>query len=434
MRILLIGLNHRSAPIAVRERLAVGEGELGDVLRALQAHDAIREVALLSTCNRVEVTVVTHDPEDAISAVHEWMAKRAGIELAALLPHLYRHLDGEAVRHLFAVAAGLDSLVLGEPQILGQVKVAYEHACAAGSAGHVLHRLYQAAFAAAKRARTETAIGKEPVSIASCAVDLARRIFGDLSGKRVLLIGAGEMAELAATHLKSAGCSDLLIANRTLARAEALAAELGGHALSLDEVPSWLEAVDIVISSTGSPRYLLTPQIVRPALARRSIGRPLFLIDIAAPRDIDPRVGELDDVYLYDIDDLDQVAEQNRNARRAEAERAQAIIAEEAERFFAWLRSLEAVPLIRAIQRRAESILSSELARARTKGLASLSEDELAAVERTMRGVVKKLLHPALAELKHLPEDIEGDLLLGAAARLFGIEEEKHGRRDRRSA
>jgi len=420
MRICHIGLNHKTAPVELRERLAISKDEIGDILRETVAQAAIRESALLSTCNRVEMTVVTHDPDAAIASVHEWFARKADMELSQVIEHLYSYTTDEAVRHLYAVAAGLDSLVLGEPQILGQVKASYEHALDAGTAGHILHRLYQSTFAAAKRARTETAIGKQAVNISSCAVELARHIFGELAGKTVMLIGAGEMAELAATHLRAQGCTNILVANRTLERARNLARDFDGHALTLQEIDQYLDAADIVVSSTGANTFVLLPDTVERAIRKRK-NRPMFLVDIAVPRDIDPRVGELDDIYLYDIDDLQQVVQGNREQREEEARKARLILEEEAEAFLHWLKSLETVPLIRALQQHMEQMRSEELSKA-GKYLKDLSPEQQQAVERFSRALMKRFMHPALRTLKTLPADIEGDLLMGAASRLFGLD------------
>ncbi len=421
MRICYVGLNHKTAPVELRERLAISSQDITRILQGIVAHPAIREAALLSTCNRVEMTAVTHDPDAAIAALHEWFSNKAAMDLEQVISHLYSYTTDDAVRHLYAVAAGLDSLVLGEPQILGQVKASYEYALDAGTAGHVLHRLYQSTFAAAKRARSETGIGKQAVNISSCAVELAKHIFGDLSGKTVMLIGAGEMAELAATHFRGQGCTNILVANRTLERAKRLARSFDGHALVLDELEHYLDAADIVLSSTGANTFVLLPDVVRRAMAKRQ-GKPMFLVDIAVPRDIDPRIGDLDDIYLYDIDDLQQVVQGNREQREQEARKARAILEEEAEIFLRWLKSLETVPLIRSIQTQMEAIRREELAKAEKYLLRGLDEKQRAAVERFSRALMKRFMHPALKTLKSLPADMEGDLLMGSASRLFGLE------------
>lgn len=435
MRICHVGLNHKTAPVELRERLAVVEADIPAILQAQIAHPSIREAALLSTCNRVEMTVVTHDPDAAIAIAHEWFAHKAEMDLDLVCEHLYSYTTDDAIRHLYAVASGLDSLVLGEPQILGQVKTSYEQALAAGTAGHILHRLYQSTFSAAKRARTETAIGKQAVNISSCAVELAKRIFGELSGKTVLLVGAGEMAELAATHLRANGCTNILVANRTLERASKLATEFEGHALTLEQLPEYLDAADIVVSSTGATTYVLLPKPVQKAINKRN-GKPMFLVDIAVPRDIDPRIGDLDGAYLYDIDDLQQVVQGNREQREEESKQARALLEEEAKSFLLWLKSLESVPLIRGIQQQAEIYRQEELEKAR-KYLKGLSDEQEEAVERFSRALMKRFLHPPLRTLKTLPDDIEGDLLMGAARKLFDaptVVSEKKKRPDEQSS
>lgn len=420
MRICHVGLNHKTAPVELRERLAVTADEIPGVLNHLTGLSPIREASILSTCNRVEMTVVTHDPDAAIAALHEWYAHKSGMPLEEVIPNLYSHTTHEAIRHLFAVASGLDSLVLGEPQILGQVKASYEQALSAGTAGHILHRLYQSTFAAAKRARSETAIGHQSVNISSCAVELAKRIFGDLSGKTVMLIGAGEMAELAARHLRGNGCTDILVANRTLERAQNLAAEFDGHALTLNQLPDYLDAADIVISSTGANTYVLLPDMMEAAMEKRK-GKPVFLVDIAVPRDIDPRLSDISSVYLYDIDDLQQVVQGNMENREKASREAAQLLAEEEEQFLNWLKSLESVPLIRCIQQQGEALREDELQKA-SRYLKDLSEEQMEAVERFSKSLMKRFLHPTLRTLKKLPEDIEGDLLMGAAKKLFDVE------------
>lgn len=421
MRICHVGLNHRTAPVELRERLAVTEAEIPDALQSMIAQPSVREAALLSTCNRVEMTMVTHDPDATIAVAHEWFAHKSGMDLETVCEHLYSFTTDDAIRHLFSVASGLDSLVLGEPQILGQVKTSYEQALAAGTAGHILHRLYQSTFSAAKRARSETAIGKQAVNISSCAVELAKRIFGDLTGKTVMLIGAGEMAELAARHLRGNGCTSILVANRTLERAKNLAIEFEGHALTLEELPEYLDSADIIVSSTGASTYVLLPEVVKAAMKKRS-GKPIFLVDIAVPRDIDPRIADIEGAYLYDIDDLQQVVQGNQEQRKKEAEQAKSLLEEDAQNLLAWLKSLESVPLIRAIQEQSELMRKDELTKA-GKYMKGLTEEQQEMVERFSRAMMKRFLHMPLRTLKTLPDDIEGDLLMGAARRLFDADQ-----------
>ena len=419
MRICHVGLNYKTAPVALRERAAIAEVDIPALLQQFMAEAPIREVALLSTCNRVEFMLVTHDPDAAIALTCEWFAEISELPLDAVLEHLSSRTSESAVHHLFAVATGLDSLVLGEPQILGQVKSAYERALAAGTAGHVLHRLFQATFSAAKRARTETGIGRQAVNVSSCAVELAGRIFGDLTGKKALLIGAGEMAELAARHLQSNGVKEILVANRTLEHAMKLSRKFDGHALTLDQLDDYLDAADIIISSTGANTYVLLPESMQQAMEKRG-QQPMFLVDIAVPRDIDPRVGELNGIYLYDIDDLQQVVKGHRANREKEAAAARILLEADARNFLSWLKSLESVPLIRRVQEKIDMLRRDELEKARY--LNGLDEDQLKAVERFSRSLMKRFIHPTLKALKTLPEDIEGDLFMGAARTLFDLD------------
>jgi len=421
MRICHVGLNHKTAPVELRERAAVAEADVPALLQQFVGKAPVREAALLSTCNRVEFTLVTHDPDAAIALVYEWFAEISELSLDTVLEHLYSHTSESAVHHLFAVATGLDSLVLGEPQILGQVKTAYEHALAAGTAGHILHRLFQATFSAAKRARTETGIGRQAVNVSSCAVELAGHIFGDLTGKTVLLIGAGEMAELAARHLQGNGVKEILVANRTMERARKLSRGFDGHALTLDQLDEYLDSADIIISSTGANTYVLLPEPMQLAMEKRE-QHPMFLVDIAVPRDIDPRVGELNGVYLYDIDDLQQVVKGHREDREKEAAAARILLEEDAQVFLSWLKSLESVPLIRRVQEKMDTLRRDELEKARY--LNGLDAGQREAVERFSRALMKRFMHPTLKALKTLPEDIEGDLFMGAARTLFDLDHE----------
>ncbi|OIO69819.1 MAG: glutamyl-tRNA reductase [Zetaproteobacteria bacterium CG_4_9_14_3_um_filter_49_83] len=420
MRICHVGLNHKTAPVELRERLAVAADQIPGILNGLTAQSPVREAAILSTCNRVEVTVVTHDPDAAIAAVHQWFASKAVMDIEEVTPYLYSHTTQKAIRHIYAVASGLDSLVLGEPQILGQVKASYEQALSAGTAGHILHRLYQSTFAAAKRARSETSIGHQSVNISSCAVELAKRIFGNLAGKTVMLIGAGEMAELAARHLRGNGCTDILVANRTLERAQKLAVEFEGHALTLEQLPDYLDAADIIISSTGANTYVLLPSMMEKAMKKRN-GKPVFLVDIAVPRDIDPRLSDISSVYLYDIDDLQQVVQGNMQNREAASRQASEILAEEESSFLNWLKSLESVPLIRCIQQQTDAMRTEELEKA-ARYLKDFDQNQMEAVERLSKALMKRFLHSTLRTLKKLPDDMEGDLLMGAARKLFDAE------------
>ena len=397
MRICHVGLNHRTAPVDLRERAAVDGGEIADILVKLMSKKSVREVALLSTCNRVEFTLVTHDPDAAIAEVHEWFVGRTGHELESITKHLYSYTTDDAVRHLFAVASGLDSLVLGEPQILGQVKGAYEHALTAGTAGHVLHRLYQATFSAAKLARSETAIGKQSVNVSSCAVELAKRIFGDLTGKAVMLIGAGEMAELAVEHLIRNNTGEIFVANRTFETGVELAKQFNGRAIKFEEISESLKSVDIIISSTGSPDFVIARNTVKSVIRSRR-NRPLFFIDIAVPRDIDPEVNWLTNSYVYDIDDLQGVIDENLEDRQREAIKGERIIDETVIGFRNWYLSLEVVPTIVALRNKLESIAENEVKKTLKSNQLPPQSNE--SIKKMTAAIINKVLHGPTLFLK----------------------------------
>ncbi len=401
MNLVLVGINHKTAPVELRECLAPGAETLPERLRECLALPGMREAMLISTCNRVEALVVAEDGAVAAGALRAWLGRGRGVDPTALERAIYSHQDQEAVRHLFRVAASLDSLVLGEPQILGQIKEAYRAAADGGATRTVLNRLLHKTFQVAKRVRTETRIGGSAVSVSYAAVELAKKIFDELTGLTALLVGAGEMAELAAEHLLSGGVKTVLVANRTLARAVELSTRLGGGgAYSLDDLPQALALADIVISSTGASGAVITPEMARRILRQRR-GRPLFFIDIAVPRDVDPAVGELDGAYVYDIDDLTQVVENNRQNRAGEALMAEAIVAEEVVKFSAWLSSLSLVPTIAQLSAKAEEIRAAELARTlHDLGLDPGDDPAAAAIDRLTKALVKKLLHDPIMFLR----------------------------------
>ncbi|MCS6816041.1 MAG: glutamyl-tRNA reductase [Blastocatellia bacterium] len=398
MTIVLVGLNHRTAPVEVRERLAFTEEELPQALRQLVDGQTITEGLILSTCNRVEVLAVTPLTERAaVERIRAFLRERHRIPPDAYEAALYRYVDRDAVRHVFRVTASLDSMVLGEPQIFGQVKEAYAQAVAAGTVGKTLNLLLPRAFSVAKRVRTETAIGTEPVSVSSVAVELARKIFEDLNGRTVLLIGAGKMAELTVRHLLAAGVQHLLISNRTRERAEQLAAQFGAEALSLDVLPIHLARADIVICSVGGTEYVLRREQVAAAMPVRR-NRPLFLIDISVPRMIEPGVGHLENVFLYDIDDLEQIVHAHLEHRRYEAARAEVIVDQAVEEFLTSLRRLEVGPLIAAFRRRLEEIAYGELERHRPY-LGRLTPEQERALRHLLDGIINKFAHPAISRL-----------------------------------
>jgi glutamyl-tRNA reductase len=400
--LVLLGINHTTAPIEVRERLSVPVARLADATRSLLHQPGIREGLILSTCNRIELLTTQEMAADAVN-LPRFLEEYFAVPAASLAPHLYEYREREAVRHLFRVASSLDSMVVGEPQILGQVKESYTIAREVGAVSSTLEGLLQRAFTVAKKIRSETEIGSSSVSIASVAVDLARKIFGSLQGKTVLLVGAGKMSSLAARHLIQQGASNILVTNRTQARAEALATEFLGTSaatsvLAFEQIYEQADRADIVITSTGSGKKLFERSHGQHFLERRR-HRPMFFIDIAVPRDVDPRMNEVEGCFVYDIDDLQQVAQANLADRSREAEAAESIVTQEVERYQQRLQSLEAVPAILALQQNAEAIREAELARS-AKRLGALTPEQHAAVEALTRSLTSKLLHPQLTALR----------------------------------
>ncbi len=420
MKILLTGLNHKTAPVELRERLAIAPEKLSDETRSLLSHPGVCEGMILSTCNRVELLVCYegHEPELAL-----YLNEHFSVDAQSLEPHLYQHHEIEAVRHLFRVASSLDSMVVGEPQILGQVKESYSAARSVGAVGGTLERLLQGALAAAKKVRTETQIGSSSVSIASVAVDLARKIFGSLEGKRVLLVGAGKMSELAARHLMQHGAGSLLIANRTQERAVRLARKFNGHVVRFDDLHARADEADILITSTGSTEFIFRIPHAQQFLHRRR-NRPMFFIDIAVPRDVDPEINRLDGIFLYDIDDLQSVTASNLSSRTREAQHAEAILEQELVRYQRRIETLDVVPTLVDLQATAEDMRQAELRRAQSR-LQSLTPAQHAAVEALTHGLMNKFLHQPLQALKAAAR--EGDLAtvdaIRAAFRLNGSRE-----------
>lgn len=410
-RLVLLGINHTTAPIEVRERLSVAPGRLADATRTLLHQPGIREGLILSTCNRIELLTT----QEALSGpeapnLPRFLEEYFAVPAETLTPHLYEYREREAVRHLFRVASSLDSMVVGEPQILGQVKESYTVAREVGAVSSTLEGLLQRAFTVAKKVRSETEIGSSSVSIASVAVDLARKIFGSLQGKTVLLVGAGKMSTLAARHLIQHGASNILVSNRTQARAEALAAEFLGTSattgvLPFEQIYEQADRADIVITSTGSAQKIFGRSHGQHFLERRR-HRPMFFIDIAVPRDVDPRMNEVEGCFVYDIDDLQQVAQANLADRSREAAAAETIVAREVDKYQQKLQSLDAVPAILALQQNAEAIREAELAKA-AKRLGPLSAEQQAAVDALTRSLTAKLLHPQLTALRRAAADEE---------------------------
>ncbi|MGD0941448.1 MAG: glutamyl-tRNA reductase [Terracidiphilus sp.] len=395
MTLTIIGVNHKTAPIEIRERIAISREDLLETTRALAAVPGVTECMIVSTCNRVEILASVESPSADLTA---FLQRHFGLEPELLAPHLYEHRDREAVRHLFRVAASLDSMVVGEPQILGQVKEAFAVARASGTVGGQLDHLLQSAFAAAKKVRTETEIGSNSVSIASVAVELARKIFGSLSGRTVFLVGAGKMSELAARHLVQQGAGAILVTNRTQERARRMAEAFQGRVIPFDQLYETASQADIVISSTGAPHPIFRREHGRAFLQQRR-NRPMFFIDIAVPRDVDPAMGKLEGIFVYDIDDLQQVAASHMAERSREATDAEALIEVEVERFHLRQRTVNMAPAIVALQQQAEGIRLAEIRRAQAR-LGSLTAEQIAAVEALTRGLMNKFLHPPMQALK----------------------------------
>jgi glutamyl-tRNA reductase len=400
MSLVLVGVNHRTAAIELRERLAIGRDDLPAVTRALAEMPGVLECLIVSTCNRVELLAAVDGPGADLAG---FLHRQFGLDPGQLAPHLYEHRDRQAVRHLFRVAASLDSMVVGEPQILGQVKDAFAAAHEAGTIASQLEPLLQSAFAAAKRARSETEIGAHSVSIASVAVDLARKVFGSLAGHTVLIVGAGKMSELAARHLIQHGAGSILVANRTLDRARDMAERFNGRVIPFDQIHEAASQADIVITSTGAPHPIFRREHGQAFLHRRR-NRPMFFIDIAVPRDVDPEMVRLEGIFVYDIDDLQAVASSHLAERSRVAEDAESLISMEVDRFVERLRAVTAAPAIVALQRQAEEMRQAELRRMSAR-LGALSAEQAAAVEALTRGLVNKLLHPPMQALKQAARD-----------------------------
>ena len=418
--ILIVGVNHRTAPVEVREQINFSNGALDDALRQLLCLGPISEGVILSTCNRVEVVAATADGDNAVEVLTGFLATGEHVAREQLREHLSVYRGREAVRHLFRVAASLDSMVVGEPQILGQLKDFYSRAAAVGSTGTILHRCFHKSFSVAKRIRTETGVATKAVSVSSAAVELACKIFDRLEDKTAMLIGAGTMSELAARHLLAQGLHGIIVTNRTFDRAVAMAREFRGTPVPFEDFQRYLQLADVVIGSTAADTCVLTAADVHTVLRQRKY-RPMFLIDMSVPRNFDPSINDIDNVYLYDIDDLGGVAQTNRDDRSREAEKAELIVEEEVDAFWKWLATLDAVPTIVALREKIEAIRAVELKKT-LAAFPDLSPLQREALEAMTCAIVNKILH---APLKHLKEaDREREALYVAVARqLFDIRE-----------
>lgn len=421
-RIVVLGLSHKTAPVELRERFSFTKEELEENLPVLAGMPYVSECLVLSTCNRIEVYAVSEDADRCIESIKTFLSEARSIPVQEFSPYLYASVGHMAVRHIYNVAAGLDSMVVGEPQILGQIKDAYRTAYIKSTAGLILNRLCHSAFFVAKRIRTETGVGSRAVSVSYVAVELAKRIFDDLTKRSVMLIGAGEMAELAARNLIGAGIGELVISSRSFSNASALAESLNGKPIRYEEIFYSLKDVDIVITATGSPDFVIKPHHMREALKLRG-NEPIFMIDIAVPRDIDPRVGELPDIYLYDIDDLKGVLDENIRSRRESAARAEEIVLEVEKGFQTWINGLKVVPAIIDLKKRFEQIKSIEVERALAK-LENYSDKEREVIDGMASRIIGKILHGPLTNLKKEASTSRGALYVDSVKKLFELEKE----------
>jgi glutamyl-tRNA reductase len=422
--IVIVGLNHRSAPIEVRESVAFENAYLRDSLARLHDYASIDEGVILSTCNRVEIVAAAADRRVALSDITDFLSEqKAHRQLGAIDEHIYSYHGADAVRHLFRVAASLDSMVVGEPQILGQLKAYYERARQAGTVGAILHRLFHRSFSVAKRVRTETGIGSGAVSVSSVAMDLAKRIFDRFDDKTVMLIGAGKIGDLMARHLQSHGVRSLMVTNRTFERAVELAERIHGNPIRFEDFPQYLKMADLVIGCTGAPEVLVDAAQVDKVLRERK-QRAMFFIDVGDRRNFDAKINDLDNVYLYNIDDLKSVADENLQGRSHEANKAEDIVQDEVQSFVRWIGSLEQVPTITALRQRFDAIRRGELEKSLGGGLKDLSDPQRAALEDMTTAMINKMLHGPIAQLKNnRDDDNEATLYVAALKKLFDLED-----------
>lgn len=406
MTLLAIGVNHRTAPVEVRERIAFDPADLPIALRELVRRVGVEEAAILSTCNRTEI--YCRGEQESAAAVVSWLRERHTLELKNIARYLYTYPEDAAVRHILRVAAGLDSMVLGEPQILGQVKSAYQQAARAGTLGHALDHLFRHSFSVAKRVRTDTQVGASPVSVAFAAVSLSKQIFGALNHHCALLVGAGETIELVARHLHQQGMTRIIVANRTLERAHQLTSRFDGVAITLEEIPAHLAEADIVVCATASPCAVIHRGQVETAVRIRK-HRPMLMVDIAVPRDVDASIAEMEDVYLYSVDDLQEIIEENLRSRRQAAAQAEEIVDSQVELYLRWHRSLGAVESIRRLRGWAESAREDSVAKARRQLAAGRPADEV--LTQLAEQLTNKLIHAPCVGLRHIAGDGRDDLV-----------------------
>jgi glutamyl-tRNA reductase len=420
MNIIVVGLSHKTAAVEVREKVAFAPTQMEKPLNAVVALPDITEAVIVSTCNRVEIYATTRDVAGGMARLKRFLADYHGLELETLESHLYSYHGEDATRHVFRVASSLDSMVVGEPQILGQIKTSYGYAAEYKSSGLILNRFLHKAFSVAKRVRTETKIASSAVSVAFAAVELAKKIFGDLSDKTVLLIGAGEMCELAAKHFINTGVRGVMVTNRTFERAEKLAQEFDAKAIKFDDLLDHLHKADIILSSTGAPTFIIREKEVAEVIRRRK-NKPMFFIDIAVPRDIDPKVNDVENVYLYTVDDLNGVVATNLEQRKIEAAKAEAIVEQEIGQFFKWLSSLEVTPTIVALRTRFDEIRRAELAKT-LAGWKNLPPDAEKKLDALTNAFMNKLLHQPTSVLKRTEQGNRNDLYVDALRNLFDLD------------
>lgn len=425
MKILNIGMNHETAPIELRECLATEPGNNNTALSLMRNSEHLKEGFFLSTCNRIEALCTTDKLEDAKKTILSLMAEIGGRPEKDFLPNIYFFEDNDAVKHIFRVASSLDSMIVGEPQILGQIKDAYYNATKEKTSGVIINRLMHKAFHVAKRVRTETGISNAAVSISYAAVELAKKIFFELTGKKVFLIGAGEMAELAAKHLVRQGASDITVANRTFERAVKVSESFNGKPVDFKEIPSTLIEADIVITSTASTEYVINNKEIKGLMKKRR-NRPLFFIDIAVPRDIDPKVNQIGNVYLYDIDDLKNVIEVNKTQRQQEAVKAERIIQEESIKFEKWIKTLDVVPTIVALKEKAEEIRQAEVQKS-FSNMGNMSDEQIKTIELLTVSIAEKLINDPIVILKRKADRSVRDRYIDMTRRLFNLDENGNG-------
>ena len=419
MNLIVAGLSYKTSPVEIREKLSFSSQEIKKSLKKIVDLPEIYEGIILSTCNRVEIFFSTQEKEKGIEEIKNFLSDYHQIPLEKLTPHLYFYSDQEAIKHVFRVASSLDSMILGEPQILGQLKAAYRNAVECKTTGLILNRLLHKAFFVAKRVRTETNIASSAVSVSFAAVELARKIFDKIDNKKVLLIGAGEMAELVTQHLISNGVKDLFIANRTFERAQSLVKQFGGRAIGFEDISLYLSQVDIVISSINASHFIITPDQTQAALKMRK-NKPLFMIDISVPRTLDPRINNISNVYLYDIDDLEGIVETNKQIRKNEAKKAEEIIEKEKLVFLKWLKQQEVTPTIKHLREKVERIRQKELEKTISKWK-SLNEKEKEKLDALTRSIVSEILHDPITYLKN--EGIKNGLSIEEIQKLFRLDE-----------